>query len=211
MSQPPYGPSPDGWPAPRSGPGQPPYGSPQYSPPAGQPYPPHGQPAYPPFGWQGPPPKLPLYKRPWFIVVLACLFAVVVIGSALGGNDGGSTPAAYSSTTEAPATSSSVAPPPTTQAPVVPAAPASTTEVAPAGVDFAMPDAVGMDLQSAQNLVQTYGVFFSKSHDLRGSRNQLVDSNWMVCDQNIPPGQQVTGDAEGLIDFGVVKREEACP
>jgi hypothetical protein len=205
MSQPPYGPPPGGWPAPGSGPGQPPY-----VPPAGQPYPPPGQPAYPPPGWQGPP-KPPLYKRPWFIVV-AGLFAVGVIGSALGGNDDGAAPAASSSTAEAPATSSAV-PTPTPQPvapPTTPAAP-PTTEAAPAGVDFAMPNAVGMDLQTAQNLIQTNGVFLTKSHDLLGSRNQLVDSNWMVCDQNIPAGQQVTGEAEGLIDFGVVKREEACP
>jgi beta-lactam-binding protein with PASTA domain len=74
-----------------------------------------------------------------------------------------------------------------------------------------MPDLVGMDLQSAQNLVQTYGVFYSVSHDLRGSRNQVIDSNWIVCDQNVAAGQRVTGDVEGQIDLGVVKREEACP
>ena len=51
-----------------------------------------------------------------------------------------------------------------------------------------MPNAVGMDLQSAQNLVQDNGVFLSTSHDLLGSRQQMVDSNWIVCDQNIPPG-----------------------
>jgi hypothetical protein len=80
-----------------------------------------------------------------------------------------------------------------------------------AGVDFTMPDVVGMDLQSAQNVVQTLGVFYSVSHDLRGSRSQLIDSNWVVCDQNVAPGQQVTGDVEGKLDFGVVKREEQCP
>ena len=55
------------------------------------------------------------------------------------------------------------------------------------------------------------GVFYSVSHDLLDSRNQLIDSNWMVCDQNIAPGQPVTGDVEGKLDFGVVKREEQCP
>ena len=74
-----------------------------------------------------------------------------------------------------------------------------------------MPDVVGTDLQSAQNLIQSHGVFLTVSHDLLGSRNQVLDSNWLVCDQNVPPGQQVTGDAEGQIDFGVVKREELCP
>ena len=59
--------------------------------------------------------------------------------------------------------------------------------------------------------MQTNGVWLSVSHDLLGSRSQAIDSNWMVCDQNIPAGQQVTGDVEGAIDFGVVKRSEVCP
>ena len=74
-----------------------------------------------------------------------------------------------------------------------------------------MPKFVGMDLQSAQNAVQTHGIFYSKSHDLRGSRHQILDSDWVVCTQNIRPGQQVTSDIEGQIDFGVVKRTETCP
>jgi hypothetical protein len=74
-----------------------------------------------------------------------------------------------------------------------------------------MPSVVGMDLQSAQDLIQTHGVFLSVSHDLLGMRNQVLDANWRVCTQNVPPGQQVTGDVEGAIDLGVVKLEEACP
>jgi hypothetical protein len=70
---------------------------------------------------------------------------------------------------------------------------------------------VGSDLQSAQDAVQELGVFYSVSHDLRGSRNQVIDSNWIVCDQNVAPGQRVTGDVEGQLDFGVVKRGETCP
>jgi beta-lactam-binding protein with PASTA domain len=74
-----------------------------------------------------------------------------------------------------------------------------------------MPDVVGMDLQSAQDLIQTFGVFLTVSRDLLGSRNQALDSNWLVCSQNVPAGQQVSGDVEGAIDLGVVKREESCP
>lgn len=74
-----------------------------------------------------------------------------------------------------------------------------------------MPDLVGADLQSAQNAVQEFGVLYSVSHDLLGNRNQAVDSNWIVCDQNVAPGRRVTGEAEGQLDFGVVKREEPCP
>jgi hypothetical protein len=101
------------------------------------------------------------------------------------------TPAPVSST---PAPSSVAAPP-----------------VAATFVPFAMPKLVGLDLQSAQNQVQTHSILYSRSHDLRGSRHQILDSDWVVCSQNIPAGQMVTSDIEGGIDFGVVKRSETCP
>jgi hypothetical protein len=200
MSQPPYGPPPEGTPFPGFGKGQ-------------QPTTPMVPPQF------GPPPeprpdKKPLYQRSWFIVVVV-IAALAVIGGSLGKKDDTSTAASATPTTSASTPSVAtqpsvvVTPPP---APVVATQPpAATTVVTPAGVDFAMPDLVGLDLQSAQNVVQTNGVFFSRSHDLLGSRAQVLDSNWIVCDQNIPAGQQVTGDAEGLIDLGVVKREESCP
>ena len=147
-----------------------------------------------------PPAKPPLNKRSWLIVVPS-LIAVGLVASACGGTDGGSGEAAASSTPTAPAAPPATAAPSTAVPP-----PASATSV-----NFAMPNLVGTDLQTAQNQVQTYGPFLSLSHDLLGSRNQVIDSNWIVCDQNIPPGQQVTGDVEGKIDFGVVKREESCP
>jgi hypothetical protein len=136
------------------------------------------------------------------LIVVPALIAVGLTAAACDGDDGGSTSAATSSSTSSAPSSSAPAPAPSTTAP------APTSD---AGVNFAMPNLVGLDLQTAQNEVQDYGVFLSVSHDLRGSRNQAVDSNWIVCDQNIAPGQQVTGDAEGAIDFGVVKREESCP
>ncbi len=145
------------------------------------------------------------YRKPAMLLVAAALVAGPVGCSA--GDDGTASTAA-----EEPASAPSSAPvqqPEPAPAPA-PAPAAPTTAAAPA-VDFAMPDFVGMDLQSAQNLVQDNGVWLSVSHDLLGSRNQVLDSNWMVCDQNIAPGQRVTGDVEGGIDFGVVKREEACP
>ncbi|MGY1697733.1 hypothetical protein ACI780_22785 [Geodermatophilus sp. SYSU D00814] len=89
-------------------------------------------------------------------------------------------------------------------------APESTTQAAPV-VDFSMPAVVGLTLQDAQDLIQTNGVFLSLSHDLLGSRSQVLDANWKVCTQNIPAGQQVTGNVEGAIDLGVVKLEESCP
>jgi hypothetical protein len=51
----------------------------------------------------------------------------------------------------------------------------------------------------------------STSHDALGSRMQVLDRDWKVCDQSVPAGQQVTGNVEGQIDFGVVKLSETCP
>ncbi|WP_104526362.1 hypothetical protein [Blastococcus atacamensis] len=152
----------------------------------------------------GAPAAKPFYKRPWFVVV-AGIIVLGTIGNAVGAGD-------EKPTDEAAATSTSAAAP-TTPAPQAVAPPVATTPATSAApvVDFVMPDLVGIDLQTAQNAVQDNGVFLSLSHDLLGSRNQALDSNWMVCDQNIPAGQRVTGNAEGAIDFGVVKREEFCP
>ena len=77
-----------------------------------------------------------------------------------------------------------------------------------------MPNFVGMNLQDAQNKVQTYGIFFSTSHDALATRMQLVDSNWKVCSQTPAVGKLMKGDAadfEGVIDFGAVKMAESCP
>ncbi|MGY1653390.1 hypothetical protein [Geodermatophilus sp. SYSU D01119] len=132
------------------------------------------------------------------------------------GDDGETGLPAPTSTPSAPATSSAAAPttPAPTPAPEPAVAPAPTPQVTPPPapvVDFAMPAVVGMTLQDAQDLIQTNGVFLSLSHDLLGSRNQVMDANWRVCTQNIAPGQRVTGNVEGAIDLGVVKLEELCP
>lgn len=149
-------------------------------------------------------------------------------GALVGGISGasGTSPTASSSSSsastpsEAPATAPSTTPSRTAPTPTVPSAPAAvptptsvptTSAASPSAVDFVMPDLVGTDLQSAQDAVQELGVFYSVSHDLLGSRNQMIDSNWVVCDQSVKPGERVTGDVEGQLDFGVVKREESCP
>lgn len=90
----------------------------------------------------------------------------------------------------------------------------ATPSAPPVRVDFAMPDLVGANLQDAQNAVQRLGIFFSVSHDLLGTRNQVLDSNWKVCSQTPAPGTRIAGETsafEGTFDFGVVKLTEDCP
>jgi hypothetical protein len=74
-----------------------------------------------------------------------------------------------------------------------------------------MPNEVGKVLQDAQDDVQRVSgdpIFFSHSHDLRGSRLQILDRDWKVCTQNLAPGSKAS--AIEHIDFGVVKLAESC-
>jgi len=71
-----------------------------------------------------------------------------------------------------------------------------------------MPDVVCMDLQSAQNLIQDQGVFFSRSEDAAGEgRSQIVDANWIVIEQNVTPGERFD---EGDVVLKVLKEDEAA-
>lgn len=60
-----------------------------------------------------------------------------------------------------------------------------------------MPNVVCMNLQDAQNLIQDLGVFYSRSVDATGrGRNQVLDANWIVVDQNPGVGAPISeGDA----------------
>ncbi|HEV7648130.1 MAG TPA: hypothetical protein VGP26_08220 [Actinophytocola sp.] len=104
-----------------------------------------------------------------------------------------------------------------TTEPAAPPAGVQNDEPAPTAAggaqQWAMPDLVGSVLQDAQDRIQALtgdAVYLTGSHDLRGeNRNQVLDANWTVCTQNVPPGAAVTPASR--IDFGVVKIDEACP
>ncbi len=78
---------------------------------------------------------------------------------------------------------------------------------------FSMPNEVGKGLQEAQDDVQRVSgnpVFFTDSTDASGQgRMQILDRNWKVCSQNVPPGTSVTQDTD--ISFAAVKLDENCP
>lgn len=84
---------------------------------------------------------------------------------------------------------------------------------ASAAPSWTMPNLIGMDLQGAQDAIQslTRGeVWFSSSTDLTGrGRAQLSDRNWQVCTSTPTPGARFTVDTD--IDFGVVRVSEECP
>lgn len=75
------------------------------------------------------------------------------------------------------------------------------TETAPPATDIStrvpMPAVVCMNLQAAQDLIQTAGVFYSRSEDATGQgRKQVVDRNWVVVAQTPAAGALIDeGDA----------------
>jgi hypothetical protein len=92
--------------------------------------------------------------------------------------------------------------------------PAASADTAPvqSSSSFTMPHEVGHVLQDAQDDLQRVSgnsVYYSKSHDLIGSRHQILDRDWQVCSQNITDGATVS--ASDTVDFGVVKLSESCP
>jgi hypothetical protein len=92
--------------------------------------------------------------------------------------------------------------------------PAVSTSTAPAqsGTSFTMPNEVGHGLQDAQDDLQRVSgnsAYFSRSHDLLGTRHQILDRDWKVCTQNVAEGATVS--ESDTVDFGVVKLSESCP
>jgi hypothetical protein len=105
----------------------------------------------------------------------------------------------------------SAAPPPVTVTVTVPV-PAPGAGAPRPAKSATMPDLVGVGLQEAQDRMQELTgnpLFVTTSHDASGAgRQQLLDRNWKVCDQNVAPGTRITEDTR--IDFGAVKVGERC-
>jgi hypothetical protein len=117
-----------------------------------------------------------------------------------------------------PSPGGSETPPPTsptsTANPTSTASPTSTDTASPtSSVSWAMPNLVGRNLQAAQDAMQELTnnpIFFTSSTDATGQgRSQVVDSNWIVCSQNVRPGEPIT--AETRIELAAVKLDERCP
>lgn len=88
---------------------------------------------------------------------------------------------------------------PSTNEPKPESTAAPTTEATkPAATEALMPNVVCMNLQEAQDFIQSEtGVFLSLSEDATGQgRMQIVDSNWIVVSQTPSPGTPIDeGDA----------------
>lgn len=114
--------------------------------------------------------------------------------------------ATAATTTVAPVTLEPTTRNPTSLEPTAVERTASAPPIAPAVVELVaavMPAVVCMNLQSAQNLIQQAGVFYSRSADATGQgRMQVNDSNWIVIDQEPAVG---TPFSEGDAVLSVVK------
>jgi hypothetical protein len=90
--------------------------------------------------------------------------------------------------------------------------PPTSAPTAAAATSWVMPDLVGGTLQDAQDAVQDltdYGIAVTTSTDATGAgRMQVLDANWTVCSQSVPPGATITADT--AIDFAVVQLDEPC-
>jgi hypothetical protein len=155
----------------------------EFPPPQGPPFTPPPAPTDHPVA---PPPKL--WQRVVVGVTIAAVAAVGIGAAIATRSDGESAP-------------SEAAPPENTP-------PDATTTGEPSG-GAVMPDVVCMNLQDAQDTIQTTGVFFSRSRDATGEgRHQIIDSNWQVVAQTPAPGTPI-GEFEAVLD--VVKYGEPSP
>ena len=83
------------------------------------------------------------------------------------------------------------------------------TPTATAEAKFTMPKVVGMNLQLAQDLLQSKGSYIMDQEDYKGlGRFQLVDSNWKVCKQSPAPGKSVP--VSTVVTLSAVKLTERC-
>lgn len=74
---------------------------------------------------------------------------------------------------------------------------------------FEVPDLVGMNLQYAQDTLQSLGSYAMDQTDASGlGRMQVNDSNWQVCAQDPAPGKTVSTDT--VITLAAVKLDESC-
>lgn len=75
---------------------------------------------------------------------------------------------------------------------------------------FVMPKVTGMNLQLAQDLLQSKGSYLMDQEDAKGlSRFQIIDSAWKVCSQSPSAGKKVPTST--IVVLKSVKLTESCP
>jgi hypothetical protein len=74
---------------------------------------------------------------------------------------------------------------------------------------FVMPKVVGLNLQLAQDLLQSKGSYLIDQVDFKGlNRLQVLDSNWKVCTQSPSAGKKIP--ISTVVALASVKLTERC-
>ena len=160
------------------------------------------------------PPKPPRIRRG--VVIAAAVAGLIVLMGIIGDisdgldsptkDDASTTPRAAAPTTTTSYTTSAAATARTVAPETTPATRISTTQVAAVASTAVMPNVVCMDLQAAQDTIQSAGVFYSTSVDATGQgRAQVWDRNWVVVDQAPSVGASI---GEGGPVLSVLKEDE---
>ncbi|WP_327147255.1 hypothetical protein [Nocardia sp. NBC_01329] len=135
---------------------------------------------------------------------------VIVVSAAVLGACGSPEPDPASYTTVATAVPVRITTVPLTEPALAPVPQPVATEAAPPAVKATMPAVVCMNLQAAQDLIQTTGVFLSRSEDATGrGRNQVVDRNWVVVAQTPEAGSPI-GEGEAVLSVVKVGEPNDC-
>lgn len=164
-----------------------------------------------------PPPGTPRpASRGWVapVVGVSTFLVGLLVGVAIGGAGGSSAaqPQAVSTVTvtSGPAATVTVTATPVDGAPATTEAGESSVATEPETEVFVMPDVVGMNLQYAQDTLQSLGSYLMDQEDATTlDRFQVLDSNWQVCRQDPQPGEEVPVDT--IVTLWSVKLDEACP
>ena len=141
---------------------------------------------------------------------VAVIGLVMVACAACGGGSSPAVTVTATQTTTAPAASTPAPPstsaPAETTAPAVTTAPAETTAPAvtesstpakaPASAQVVVPNGVGKDYQTAQDLWRAAGLHVAPATDAKGThRIPIIDSNWVVLAQDLKAGSSVPRDS----------------
>jgi hypothetical protein len=146
--------------------------------------------------------KKPFFKRTWVLVV-AALFVGGIIANAANPKTTTDTPTFDNAQVE-----ESQEPVEETQEPVEETPEPVVTEE-PVVQTFKMPNFYGMNLQTAQDTLQSLGSYALNQEDASGlGRFQINDSNWKVCRQDPAAGSHPNVD--DVITLWSVKLAESC-
>lgn len=150
-------------------------------------------------------------KKPWYKSKTAIIIGGIILLSGIGNAMNGQSQTAAPVASETSEAMTQVADEQTAEPTETQEETTAPEDTAAAAVEtFKMPNVVGMNLQDAQDLLQSLGSYAMDQQDASGrGRLQLLDRNWTVCTQDPAPGTKA--DISGIVTLASVKLDEYCP